>query len=58
MFSMIYIIQNFKKGFNMKSTMVRNIDEKIWHKFRMKCLEKKVSANQKIKELIKAWVKK
>ena len=42
----------------MKSTTVRDIDDKLWHKFRIKCLEKKISANKKIKELIKAWVKK
>ena len=38
-------------------TIVRNIDKNLWRKFKEICVRKDVSLNQKIKELISAYVK-
>jgi hypothetical protein len=40
------------------TTLVRDIDMSIWRKFRKKCLNLDVSANEMIKRLIREFVKK
>ena len=58
---MIYIeiMMNIKQGAGMEkhTTIIRNIDKGLWLKFRKMCLDKGISANKQIVELIKSFVK-
>lgn len=40
----------------LKSTVVRKIDPFIWREFKAICVKKDVSINQKIKDLIRAYI--
>lgn len=39
-----------------KTTIIRGLDEKVWHKFKELCLKDKISANAGVKKLIRLYV--
>jgi len=55
-FGYIYLMGKTDNNQNMGSIIIRDIDEELRKRFRMLCLEKGISMNQFLKDLIKRIV--
>ena len=42
---------------NMKTTLIRNIPDKLWQQFKVKCAKENVSMNQQMLNLVQEYVK-